>query len=204
MGPSMIQGAVRPSQRNAAMKVCVPQCPNGARALNRCPRRARPRSRVILVVVAVSSMNASRCGSWRIRGWRWLRQIRRSTTTSSRPASVASSVFFDAEALPDQKPRERRRMGRDAAFGLQLGRQFRHRDIALRLHPASQKGGKGRQLVDGLAARAPTSPSPPSVVQDGRWLPRSPQNVGPPLAAIGPAQSHRKPGPEGLMTTLCP
>jgi hypothetical protein len=53
---------------------------------------------------------------------------------------VASSVFFDDEALPDQKPRERRRVGRDAAFGLQLGRQFRHRDVALRLHPSGQKG----------------------------------------------------------------
>ena len=60
MGPLMIQGAVRPSQRNAAMKVWVPQRPNGARALNRRPRLARPRRWVILVVVAVSSMKASR------------------------------------------------------------------------------------------------------------------------------------------------
>ena len=36
------------------MKVWVPQWAKGARDLRRCPRRARPRSRVIFVVVAVN------------------------------------------------------------------------------------------------------------------------------------------------------
>ena len=56
------QGAVSPSHLSAAMKVCVPQRPNGAEARKRCPRRLRPRSRVILVLTAVSSMNTRRAG----------------------------------------------------------------------------------------------------------------------------------------------
>jgi hypothetical protein len=42
MGLSTTQGAVRPSQRKPAMKVCVPQWPKGALALTRAPMRARP------------------------------------------------------------------------------------------------------------------------------------------------------------------
>ena len=42
------------------MNVCVFQWPKGARAFRRSPRSARPRRRVILVVVAVSSMKTSR------------------------------------------------------------------------------------------------------------------------------------------------
>jgi hypothetical protein len=44
------------------MKVWVPQRPNGAEARKRCPRRLRPRSRVIFVLSAVSSMNTRRAG----------------------------------------------------------------------------------------------------------------------------------------------
>lgn len=70
IGRSMIHGAVRPSQRRPATKVCVFQWPNDARAFKRCPFRARPRGRVIFVVVAVSSMKTSRCACSRNRGWR--------------------------------------------------------------------------------------------------------------------------------------
>src|SRR3954466_15457272 len=42
--------------------VWVPQRPNGAEARKRCPRRLRPRSRVIFVLTAVSSMNTRRAG----------------------------------------------------------------------------------------------------------------------------------------------
>jgi hypothetical protein len=41
------------------MKVWVRQCPNGASASSRAPRRDRPRRRVILVVTAVSSIRIS-------------------------------------------------------------------------------------------------------------------------------------------------
>ena len=62
MAPSTTQGAVSPSHLSAAMKVCVPQRPNGAEARKRCPRRLRPRNRVIFVLTAVSSMNTKRAG----------------------------------------------------------------------------------------------------------------------------------------------
>ena len=39
--------------------------------------RQRPRRRVILVEVPVSSRNTSRCGSWRMRGWRFVCQCSR-------------------------------------------------------------------------------------------------------------------------------
>lgn len=44
-------------------------------------------------------------------------------------------------------------MGSNTAFDLQLSRQFHHRDVALRLYPADQKIGKGRQLA--AARRTP-------------------------------------------------
>ena len=50
------------------MKVWVFQCPNGALALSRWPFGLRPRSRVILVLVPVSSMKTSLCRSSRIFG----------------------------------------------------------------------------------------------------------------------------------------
>jgi len=143
----MTQGAVRPSQRSAAIKVCVPQCPNGACARRRFPRFARPRSRVIFVVVAVSSMKTRRCGSCRIRARRWSCQTRRSRATSSRPASDASRVFFIRIAADNKKSRQRCRVGHNAAFGLQLGRQFRHRHVAIGLNPADQYIGVSRQFA---------------------------------------------------------
>jgi len=67
---SITQGAVMPWQRSPAMKVCVPQWPNGASAISLVPRRLRPRSRTILVFTEVSSTKTRRCGSSRILGWR--------------------------------------------------------------------------------------------------------------------------------------
>ena len=58
------------SQRRPAMKVCVFQCPNGTFESSLWPLRLRPRRRVILVVVPVSSRKTSRCGSSRMIGWR--------------------------------------------------------------------------------------------------------------------------------------
>ena len=68
IGASTTKGAVRPWHRSPAMKVWVFQCPNGALALSRWPFGLRPRSRVILVLVPVSSMKTSLCRSSRIFG----------------------------------------------------------------------------------------------------------------------------------------
>lgn len=38
-----VYGAVSPEHRTPAMKVCVPECPNGASMCNRSPRGQRPR-----------------------------------------------------------------------------------------------------------------------------------------------------------------
>jgi len=44
------------------------QCPNGAVAFKGAPRRARPRRRVIFVVVPVSSRKTRRWTYWPMRG----------------------------------------------------------------------------------------------------------------------------------------
>ncbi len=62
MAPSNTHGAVSAPHLRPAMKVWVRQWPKGASATRRSPRRMRPRSRVIFVVTAVSSMNTRRAG----------------------------------------------------------------------------------------------------------------------------------------------
>jgi hypothetical protein len=94
MGASMTKGAVSAPQRKPAMKVCDFQCPNGALERSRWPFRQRPRSRVILVVVPVSSRKTSRCGSSRIPGCRVKVHSSRACWTSGRSCSLASSAFF--------------------------------------------------------------------------------------------------------------
>src|SRR5919106_313364 len=152
MGWSITHGAVRPSHRSPAMKVCVAQCPNGASAFNRAPRRARPRRRVILVVVPVSSRKTSRWTPSRMRGWRCAFHSSRAWRTSSRSASEATSVFFEGQARLQQHPRQRRRMHRHILLGLQFGRQLRHRDVWLALDPFEQSPKIGGQFA---AARRP-------------------------------------------------
>src|SRR5918994_7867629 len=131
MGPSTTKGAVKPWQRRPATKVWVSQWPNGALACRRSPLRQRPRSRVILVVVPVSSMKTSRCGSWRIRGWRLLLQCSRAWRTSERSCSLARSVFFEPIAVADEPARDRGRHD-PGAPRRKFGRELRHRDVTFR------------------------------------------------------------------------
>ena len=56
--------------------------------------KERPRRRVIFVATAVSSMNTSRDGARRMRGWRFSIQMRRRSATSGRSRSEAISAFF--------------------------------------------------------------------------------------------------------------
>src|ERR1700722_477215 len=53
VGPSMTQGAVRPSQRSAAKNVRVRHLPKGALATRRSPLGHRPWARVMLVLAQV-------------------------------------------------------------------------------------------------------------------------------------------------------
>ena len=49
------------------MKVCVPQWPNGATAINLVPRKLRPCNRTILVFTEVWSTKTRRWG-WKLAG----------------------------------------------------------------------------------------------------------------------------------------
>src|SRR5215212_9561540 len=138
IGPSITQGAISPFQRRHAMKVWVSQCPNGAFAYRRWPLGERPRDRVILVDVPVSSRKTSRCGSCCMSGWRLVCQCSRAWRTSERPCSLARSVFFEAVALADEPARDRG--GRDlGSKGGQFSRELRHGEVALLSHAADQK-----------------------------------------------------------------
>src|SRR5580700_8348910 len=129
IGASMTKGAVSAPQRKPATKVCVFQCPKGALETSRRPLRLRPRRRVILVVVPVSSRKTSRCGSSRIFGWRTLVHSSRACLTSRRSCSLARRVFFESVAGANKPTRKRGGIGLLAGRGGELGRQFRHRDV---------------------------------------------------------------------------
>src|SRR5690348_4908988 len=110
MGPSMTIGAVKPLWRKAATNVIVFHSPSGIRPITRSPRAARPESRAILVLTAVSSINTSRAGSSmpcsRI-------QRRRARATSVRSRSAACRLFFEGDAVPPKKPRKSTLAGSD-------------------------------------------------------------------------------------------
>lgn len=60
-------GHPTPQPGDGGLRGSVPERRIG---FNRTPRRARPRRRVILVVVPVSPRKTGRWISWRMRGWR--------------------------------------------------------------------------------------------------------------------------------------
>jgi hypothetical protein len=134
----MIHGAVNPSRRRPAMKVCVPRRTKGAFAFSRCPRGARPRRRVIRVVTEVSSRNTSRSSRWHSKGISQRNQRRRRLATSARSISCAARAFFICPARPPEQTRQRARVGSDAVNVLQSARQVGQDDVGLCLHPADQ------------------------------------------------------------------
>jgi hypothetical protein len=93
------------------MNVIVFQAPSGTRPITLLPRGARPLSRTMLVVTAVSSRNTSLAGSSspcsRI-------QRRRARATSARSRSAACRLFFKGEIMPMKKTRERAAAGSNA------------------------------------------------------------------------------------------
>ena len=111
MAPSKAIGAVILSCRIAAMKVIVFQLPSGTRPITLIPRGARPLSRTMLVVTAVSSRNTSLAGSSspcsRI-------QRRRARATSARSRSAACRLFFKGDVVPVKKSRQRAAAGSNA------------------------------------------------------------------------------------------
>ena len=93
------------------MKVIVFQLPSGTRPITLIPRGARPLSRTMLVVTAVSSRNTSFAGSSspcsRI-------QRRRARATSARSRSAACRLFFKGDVVPMKKARKRAAAGSNA------------------------------------------------------------------------------------------
>ena len=93
------------------MKVIVFQLPSGTRPITLIPRGARPLSRTMLVVTAVSSRNTSLAGSSspcsRI-------QRRRARATSARSRSAACRLFFKGDVVPVKKARQRAAAGSNA------------------------------------------------------------------------------------------
>src|SRR5713101_4065453 len=108
MAPSITIGAVILLWRKAPTKVIVSHAPSGTVPITLVPRGARPLSRTILVLTAVSSINTSRAGSSmpcsRI-------QRRRARATSARCRSAACRLFFKGAAVSVEKPPERAAAG---------------------------------------------------------------------------------------------
>src|SRR5512144_86421 len=110
---SMTKGAVIRSCRRPATKVVVFQWPCGTALTSRLPRSARPRARVMLVVVPVSSMKTSCAGSRP--GWLSFQAVR-AACTSARSCSVACAVFFKADPVPPVEAPDGGDRGRDVAL----------------------------------------------------------------------------------------
>ena len=101
VAPSIVMQALVPSERTEEIMVVVRQWPCGAWPTSRSPLGARPRSRVMLVLAADSSMKTSRAGSSPL----WPRRHRRrALATFSRFCSAAWSVFFYMSVPSWSKP----------------------------------------------------------------------------------------------------
>src|ERR1700722_8913912 len=148
IGPSMTQGAVSRSHRNAARKVSVCHLPKGALATRRAPLAHRPWERVMLVFAQVSSMNTSRLGS--IVAWRAFHRSRR-LATSGRSCSEARRLFFERHAFMVKKMPERIIADHQAAVG-QLLEQSPQREIRLLGDPRQNPIPLARHKVRPVAA----------------------------------------------------
>src|SRR5208337_992284 len=150
MGPSSTKGATSPSRRRPAVKVVVFQCPKGALASKRSPRRHRPRRRTILVEAPVSSIKTSLSGS----KLAWLAfQASRAWATSARSCSAACRVFFEAEFVALDKAINGAAGGFLAQLCLNPLRQFFEAQVRLRL---DQRQKPGRVRLQRRAALALT------------------------------------------------
>jgi len=109
-GPSRTIGAVMACTRKPAMKGVVCPCPCGTDALPRGPWGARPRARVILGLVPVSSRKTSFSTS--SVGWLACHSAR-AVRTSSRACSLARRVFCTRQLPLVQLRPQRRRVDHD-------------------------------------------------------------------------------------------
>ncbi len=148
IGPSSTQGATIARLRRPATKVIIFQCPCGTWSINRMPRGQRPRSRTMLVEVAVSSINTSRAVSnmpcSRI-------QRRRARATSARSCSAARRLFFDADFVPLKEAPHRAAAASDPSLA------HRHDNFVQRQIRSS--GNQRQQKVSVLFQRRDAAPA---------------------------------------------
>src|SRR6202163_1935013 len=113
MAPSITIDAVILLWRKAATNVIVCHAPSGTAPITRTPRGARPLSRTMLVLTAVSSITTSRAGSSmpcsRI-------QRRRARATSARCRSAACRLFFKRDVAAIEKAPQRTAAGFNPPF----------------------------------------------------------------------------------------
>ena len=150
-----------PSQRSAAVKVVVSQCPCGTAARHRCPRRERPRRRAILVLAPVSSRKTRRWGSRSP----WLAaQACRRRATSGRSCSAACAVFFEADAAAVEEAPKAADPDRNAALSqprLQLGQGHVRGPLDLTKQKARLGLNAMRATVAALRSGSDVTPLPP-------------------------------------------
>src|SRR5438132_10126941 len=118
--------------RKAATKVIVCHSPSGTWPINLTPRGARPPSRTMLVLTAVSSIKISRAGSSmpcsRI-------QRRRARATSARCRSSACKLLFEGDVVSAKKTRKRTLAGSNPPL-----EQLRHRLHQGQVRPFGDQG----------------------------------------------------------------
>src|SRR6266852_9936886 len=147
MAPSITIGAVILLWRKAPTKVIVSHAPSGTVPITLVPRGARPLSRTILVLTAVSSINTSRAGSSmpcsRI-------QRRRARATSARCRSAACRLFFKGDVVAVEKTPERAAAGFNPPLAQLCNRLYQGQ---VRLF-ANQRQDLGRELFQRRNASA--------------------------------------------------
>src|SRR6201995_1755957 len=121
-------GAVIRSWRRAAMNVLSFQWPWGVFPISRSPLDARPRKRVMFVLVPVSSIKTSCLGS--IEGCLSCHSSR-AALTSSRSCSAACSVFFKADPVTIEETPQSRNTGRKGFVRSQTPADFHQRQVRL-------------------------------------------------------------------------
>src|SRR6266568_465211 len=147
MAPSITIGAVILLWRKAATKVIVSHAPSGTAPITLTPRGARPLSRTMLVLTAVSSIKTSRAGSSmpcsRI-------QRRRARATSARCRSAACRLFFKGDVVAVEKTPERAATGFDPPLAQLCNRLYQSQ-----IRPFSnQSQDLGRELFQRRNASA--------------------------------------------------
>lgn len=140
----------------------VVQCPCGQPATRRWPRGARPRSRVMLVLAAASSMKTSLpaascpCSA---------RHSRRASATSARPCSAPWSVFI----IRQPEAHERLVHSRHRAGHRQLLLDLRQGQVGLRGHQRQEPFPVLRQdpgFPPGAAVAVPKVVCPAPLLQE--------------------------------------